>query len=311
MLGKSPRRTEGRPRVRWLLTPLMVWAIALVAGTTDAAVLDAPPHGRAAGDASPWPRTNALRPNVRAVQREVRGLTAEVDLMEGSVSRYDDWETCLRYVPVSEFGDPDRQFGYAYDDRDGTGIGFRPALALDYQASAGREDYMFIDFDDGGCLSDAPQPGGTAEPASVDSPGARVPQARAKPLWNALPTAPTTPSARQAGRRPKRATLRRTVRTLERRVRRMKRAVRRLETSSKRFDAWGSCVSWVPVTEYGDPDGKFGYLYGLRDTTAPSYRPAIAIDRSDWDDPDYMFLALVGGDRPGKPCQDEPGEAID
>ena len=91
----------------------------------------------------------------------------------------------------------------------------------------------------------------------------------------------------------------------------MKRTARRLETTSERFDKWESCVSQVPVTEYGDPDGKFGYLYGLRNATAPSYRPALAIDRSDWDDPDYMFLALVGGDRPGKTCQDEPGEAAD
>jgi hypothetical protein len=31
-------------------------------------------------------------------------------------------------------------------------------------------------------------------------------------------------------------------------------------------------------------------------------RPARATDRSDWDDPDYMFLALVGGDHPGRAC---------
>ncbi len=42
----------------------------------------------------------------------------------------------------------------------------------------------------------------------------------------------------------------------------------------------------------------------------PGYRAALHIDRADWDDPDYMFLALVGGDRPGRTCQDEPGEAI-
>ena len=60
----------------------------------------------------------------------------------------------------------------------------------------------------------------------------------------------------------------------------------------------------------GDPDQKFGYLFGP--TGGPAgYRPALHVDRSDWDDPDYMFLALVGGDRPGRECQDEPGEAVD
>ena len=65
------------------------------------------------------------------------------------------------------------------------------------------------------------------------------------------------------------------------------------------------------MTEYGDPDGKFGYLFGARGLAAPGYRPAVAIDRSDWDDPDYEFLAFVGGDRPGRSCQDEPGEGVD
>jgi hypothetical protein len=83
-----------------------------------------------------------------------------------------------------------------------------------------------------------------------------------------------------------------------------------LNAASERFDEWESCVSWVPVTEYGDPDGMFGYLFGAQGAFE-GYRPALAIDRSDWDDPDYMFLALVGGDRPGRTCQDEPGEAID
>jgi hypothetical protein len=107
-----------------------------------------------------------------------------------------------------------------------------------------------------------------------------------------------------------RAGLRRQVRRLERRARRLFRRAQVLEAASERFDEWESCVSWVPVTELGDPDGKFGYLFGSVGL-APGYRPALHIDRSDWDDPDYMFLALVGGDRPGRSCQDEPGEAVD
>jgi len=275
--------------MRRLLMAALACAFASIPAQAQAGALDASRQARTAGEDSPWPATNRLRPNVRAVQSEVRELAAQVELMQLSAARYDDWETCLTYVPVSEFGDPDRQFGYAYDERDGTGVGFRPALALDYQARPGREDYMFIDFDRGGdCLSDPPKPGGTADPASVRAPRART-----------------------AASRSTRAGLRRTVRNLERRVSRLKRAAQRLETTSERFDAWESCVSWVPVTEYGDPEGKFGYLYGHRDAAAPGYRTAIAIDRSDWDDPDYMFLALVGGDRPGRTCQDEPGEAVD
>jgi len=91
----------------------------------------------------------------------------------------------------------------------------------------------------------------------------------------------------------------------------LKRSARRLLAASKRFDAWESCVSQVPATEYGDPDGGFGYRFGHAGATSFAYRPALAIDRSDWDDPDYLFLAFAGGDRPGRPCRNEPGERAD
>jgi len=238
---------------------------ALVAGVAAAAEED-----------SPWPDTERLKPNVRAVETVVRDLEAKVDLMELSAARYADWEACLRGVPVSEYGDPDRQGGYAYDERDGTGRGFMPALAVDRTSRPRREDYLFLSFARSNCQSDAPLPGGTADPAAV-----------------------------------RRRSLRAKVRDLERRVRAIERSESRLLAASERFDEWESCVSWVPVTEYGDPDGGFGYLFGERGAEASEYRPALAIDRSDFDDPEYMFLALVGGDRPGRTCQDEPGEAPD
>jgi hypothetical protein len=97
---------------------------------------------------------------------------------------------------------------------------------------------------------------------------------------------------------------------LERKAERLSDRSQRLETISERFDEWESCVSWVPVTELGDPDQRFGYLFGSKGSPA-GHRAALHIDRADWDDPDYMFLALVGGDRPGGTCQDEPGEGID
>jgi hypothetical protein len=230
-------------------------------------------------------RTPTLRAKVRAISSEVRGLERQVELMELSAARYADWQACLRGVPVSEYGDPDRQSGFLYDERDGTGLGYRPALAIDRKSRPRKEDYLFLNFSRrSNCRSDAPLSGGTADPASART-------------------------ARSSGLR--RRSLRSTLTDLERRVARMKRAARRLLASSEHFDVWESCVSWVPVTEYGDPDGHFGYLFGGRGAAVFGYRPALSIDRSDWDDPDYMFLALVGGDRPGRRCQDEPGEGVD
>ena len=68
----------------------------------------------------------------------------------------------------------------------------------------------------------------------------------------------------------------------------------------------------VPVTEYGDPDGHYGFLFERRDG-ARGYMPALAVDISEWDDPDYMVLAFAGRDRPftRRECEDEPGESVD
>jgi hypothetical protein len=252
-------------RANRLLTLALVWAAVLASAAVSTA-----------GEDSPWPRTDKVRANVRAIKSVVRDLSRKVELMELSAARYANWEACIRGVPVSEYGDPDRQWGYVYDERNGIGTNYMPALAVDRRSRPRKEDYLFLNFSrKSNCRSKAPLPGGTAEPASV------------------------------------RAPLLRTLAGLERRVRNMKRSARRLLAASERFDEWESCVSWVPVTEYGDPDGKYGYLFGPRDAQPAGYRPALAIDRSDWDDPDYMFLAFVGGDRPRRTCQDEPGEAID
>jgi hypothetical protein len=267
---------------RTLLALAIVCCTTAAFGFSDSGTSGARP-AIAAGDDSPWPRTNALGPNVRAARRELARLERQVELMEQSAENAEDWMTCIKYVPVNEQGDRDRQFGYLYDERDGTGPGYMDGIAVDRRRRRGREDYLFMHFRGDGCRGDSPQPGGTAEPASVRA------------------------ASTQRRHRPG---LRGRLKVLERRTERLSERSQRLETVSERFDEWESCVSWVPVTELGDPDHGFGYLFGSMGSS-PGYRTALHIDRADWDDPDYMFLALVGGDRPGGTCQDEPGEAID
>ena len=46
--------------------------------------------------------------------------------------------TCIRYVPVNEQGDRDRQSGYLYDERDGTGVGYMDGIAVDRRRSPAR-----------------------------------------------------------------------------------------------------------------------------------------------------------------------------
>lgn len=76
-------------------------------------------------------------------------------------------------------------------------------------------------------------------------------------------------------------------------------------------------ASWPLLSDFlyvmnGGPDRQYGYLFGEKGAE-PGHRPAIAIDDSEWDDPDYEFLAFIGRDRPftDRECGHEPGEGVD
>jgi hypothetical protein len=221
-------------------------------------------------------------PTVPKLERAIKNLEGQVTLMEQTAERYAKWKTCVSLVPVNEVGDPDNTFGYGYDERDGTGKTFMPALAVAPEDA--RPDYAFLRFSrKDGCHSQPTDPNGTGEDASVET------------LETALVS--STGSS---------------VRTLERRLALLDQRKEALERMSARWDEWESCLSWVPVTEYGDADNRFGYLFGEKGAE-PGYRPAIAVDTSEWDDPDYMFLAFAGRDRPftDRECEGEPGESVD
>ena len=109
----------------------------LLRGLTVAAVCCAAAE-RSASEHRPAPM-RAARPRRRARTRRGRGpidcgRTCVCCAQERRPTRasrssswssrprsYEDWQTCLRYVPVNEQGDRDRQSGFLYDERDGTG----------------------------------------------------------------------------------------------------------------------------------------------------------------------------------------------
>jgi hypothetical protein len=83
-----------------------------------------------------------------------------------------------------------------------------------------------------------------------------------------------------------------------------------VERRTERFDDWESCLSWVPVTEAGDHDQDLGYFRRIGQRNRFRHDPAIDVDASEWDDPDYQLAAFAAGDRPFGPgeCDTEPGE---
>ncbi len=261
-------------------------------GEPTAASMTPAPMARATGP-TPAVRGNdqRLRRGARTPRSELRSLERRVDfiehrieIMERIAKRHRHFDHCLTRVPVSEYGDQDHRFGFHYDERDGTGPDRRPALAID--TNRRNPDYTFLRFDRRDACQSAPTKPGTPEEPGTADPAKRQGAGTA---------------SRLAG-----------IRTLERRLRNLDRREGRLEDMSERFDEFESCLSWVPVTEYGDPDGGFGYLFGS-EGAVPGYRAAITIDVSQWDDPDYMFLGFQRGDLPyrARECGGEPGESVD
>jgi hypothetical protein len=235
---------------------------------------------------------------VAALERRAGALEGQVEGMEESARRYRGWIRCISLVEVRQYGDVDHGSGFEYDDRDGTGPDYRPALAP-FAGSYTATDYAFLNFADRpACRTAATVPGGTAEAAELTpSTDAATKSARSTP-------------AQRVHRRP---TLKDRMRWLQVRTNKLEKRAERVTAMTERFDEWESCLSWVPVTEYGDPDGRFGYRVDGADASAAGYRTAIAVDSSQWDDPDYEVLAFVGRDRPftQRECGNEPGESVD
>ncbi len=266
--------------------------------------------GSAAASSGPEPPGYRSQ-SIGSVERKLDRIERMIERMERTARRWDRWTKCISELPVSEYGDPDHRFGFHYDERDGTGLDRRPALAIDRRRAGPRPNMVLFEFSRRkGCRALGTEP---TQPGTPGAPGTADP---AK-LRRSQP--PRRPAARGMS-----------LGALEERFERLERREARLERMAEQFDEWESCLSWIPVTEYGDPEGRFGYLYQGKGGEW-GYRPALAIDRSEWDDPDYMFLGGElsrvqlrhrGGDETDSPppatpgtalrfCNDEPGEAVD
>jgi hypothetical protein len=265
--------------MRHLLILLLVCTVALAAATAYLPdILKNAPKQRSDG------------PTIGEMENRANSLQRKLEVMEQTSDRYAKWRTCVSLVPINEVGDEDNRFGYNYDERDGTRQTYMSALAV--APDDQKPEYAFLKFARrDGCESQPTDPNGTGEDARVGGPDTIQTELASE----------ETATSREAR-----------VLALERKVRRLQEREEALEKMSERFDEWESCLSWVPVTEYGDASRHFGYLFGEKGAE-PGYRPAITIDTSEWDDPDYEFLAFIGHDRPftSRECGHEPGEGVD
>ena len=207
-------------------------------------------------------------------------LARRLAALERASRRFDELLACTTELPVDQAGDGRHRWGFRYDERDGTGIDLRPALVR--HRGPGPADLRFLRLSRSArCLSAAPDPRGSGKAARA-------------------PRAAVAAAARPGGAG---ARASRTLRELEA-------LAARVERRAERFDRWESCLTWVPVTEAGDREQRLGYLRRPGRGGATAHDAAIAIDDSEWDDPDYELLAFAGRDRPfgRRECESDPGE---
>ena len=68
-----------------------------------------------------------------------------------------------------------------------------------------------------------------------------------------------------------------------------------LDRRFARLDEWESCLYWLPVTESGDAYQDLGFLFDETAGATPQRNlPAVDVDETEWDDPDYELLAFLG-----------------
>jgi hypothetical protein len=239
----------------------------------------------------------SARPPVtlEVLQSRITTLEKRIRVYEQIGARLGRWYKCIELLPVDQVGDVQHRWGFEYDERDGTGVDTTTALAR-HEGST-RPDLALLRLErTRPCLSRAPDPNGTGD--------------------DARPTLASAPGAARPGAGQPTAKQKKKLKALERRFEKLDQRIGRVERIFDRFDEWESCLSWLPVTEYGHEDQNLGYLYDqtLSSEPEPDRRVgAIDIDGSEWDDPDYMLLAFLGRDRPftSVECGHEPGEGVD
>ena len=276
-------------------------ALTLLLVVTLAPAASLAAHPSAWAEASDGPRSLTPTAQLKRLEIKTARIQARVELMERMALRFRQAMKCISWLPVTEYGDPDHEYGFHYDEMDGTGLDFRPALSV--HTARSRPDYMFLAYSQRPqCQSSPTKPGTPGSPGTAD------------PAWVVPPAAASMSgkAARKDSRRMGSATstdMR--LARLERSLVDLERRSERLLAMSERFDEWESCLTWVGVSEYGDPDGKYGFTYDR--PGGRGYMPGLAIDVSEWDDPDYTLLAFAGRDRPftSRDCKNEPGESVD
>jgi hypothetical protein len=94
------------------------------------------------------------------------------------------------------------------------------------------------------------------------------------------------------------------LKDLQQEVASLREDVEDLKEPVEEFDLFDQCMFTIGVTQYGEPDGSSGYVYG---TGGQERRQALAMDMRGFDPPQYDFMAFPGEEPPQIECNEDAG----
>ena len=205
----------------------------------------------------------------RVVLREPRPARPSHRALDHRARRWNQLASCITHVPVDRAGDRRHRWGFLYDERDGTGLDARPAL-VPHEGRSGADLRLLRLSRRLRCLEPA---GGPERDRS------RRPDGRDAWTERGDPRSPACCVGSSAGRRARSGSS----------------AVPSGSTTGPR--ASRGCPSRRPAT----PGRTWATSGGTDEQPLAGHGAALDLDESEWDDPDYMLLALLGSDDPRGP----------
>ena len=91
---------------------------------------------------------------------------------------------------------------------------------------------------------------------------------------------------------------------LQQEVASLREDVEDLKEPVEEFDLFDQCMFTMGVTQYGEPDGSSGYVYGK---SGQERWQALAMDVRGFDRPQYDLMAFPGEEPPQIECNEDAG----
>ena len=238
---------------------------------------------RAAGRPLPARRAvtrRATPADRREQEKELEKLEKRLNAIERAAGRFDEWESCLTAISITEYGDPAGEFGFAWE-RDGRSDGFAAANAIDI-SEWDDPDYQLLAFEG----RDDPTRGGECG----SDPGEGVDRV-ATAVRGRIGAAPTSSAARVS------------TEDLKQEAAALVEDLEDLREPVAEFEFFDQCMYTIGLSQLGGKEPGTGFVY--REGGNRSVRPALAMDFDGFDRSQFEFMVFPGEEPPQIECNED------